>query len=94
MGPPPKKKRGPKPKPLSERKPLRNTPIVRKENTYSKRKREEVITWMLHHRVDRRGEMVPPSTLDAEAHFQIPRSTIAGWKKSMYVIFLVTLLIK
>lgn len=83
MGPPPKKKRGPKPKPLSERKVLRTTPIVRKEASYSKRKKEEVIMWMLHHRVDRRGEMVPPSTTDAENHFQIPRSTIAGWKKAM-----------
>ncbi|KAF5613550.1 WW domain protein [Fusarium subglutinans] len=83
MGPPPKKKRGPKPKPLSERKMLRTTPIVRKEASYSKRKKEEVIMWMLHTRVDRRGEMVPPSTTDAENHFQIPRSTIAGWKKAM-----------
>ncbi|KAF5646673.1 ubiquitin thiolesterase [Fusarium tjaetaba] len=83
MGPPPKKKRGPKPKPLSERKLLRTTPIVRKEASYSKRKKEEVIAWMLHTRVDRRGEMVPPSTTDAENHFQIPRSTIAGWKKML-----------
>jgi hypothetical protein len=83
MGPPPKKKRGPKPKPLSERKPLRNTPIVRRENSYSKRKREEVIAWMIHHPVDRRGEMVPPSTTDAENHFQIPRSTITAWKKGL-----------
>ncbi|CAG1975032.1 unnamed protein product [Fusarium graminearum] len=80
MGPPPKKKRGPKPKPLSERKPLRTTPIVRKENSYSKQKRKEVITWMVHHRVSRLGEMVPPSAQDAENHFKIPRSTIAGWK--------------
>ncbi|KAF5665346.1 hypothetical protein FHETE_6706 [Fusarium heterosporum] len=83
MAPPAKKRRGPKPKPLAERKLLRTTPILRKENTYSKRKREEVIMWMINTRVDRRGEMVPPSTTDAENHFQIPRSTIAGWKKSM-----------
>ncbi|KAG5799023.1 hypothetical protein H9Q69_001964 [Fusarium xylarioides] len=81
MGPPPKKKRGPKPKPLSERKMLRTTPIVRKEASYPKRKKEEVIRWMLRTRVKRRGEMVPPSTSDAEYHFQIPRSTIAVWKK-------------
>ncbi|CEI70228.1 unnamed protein product [Fusarium venenatum] len=80
MGPPPKKKRGPKPKPLSERKPLRTIPIVRKENSYSKQKRKEVIMWMVHHRVSRLGEMVPPSAQDAENHFKIPRSTIAGWK--------------
>ena len=78
-----REKRGPKPKPLSERKMLRTTPIVRKEASYSKRKKQEVIMWMLHTRVDRRGEMVPPSTTDAENHFQIPRSTIAGWKKAM-----------
>lgn len=86
MGPPPKKKRGPKPKPLSERKPLRTTPIVRKENSYSKQKRKEVITWMVHHRVSRLGEMVPPSAQDAENHFKIPRSTIAGWKTALYVL--------
>ncbi|KAG5751056.1 hypothetical protein H9Q72_008541 [Fusarium xylarioides] len=83
MGPPPKKKRGPKPKPLSERKMLRTTPIVRKEASYPKRKKEEVIKWMLLTRVKRRGEMVPPSTMDAANHFQIPRSTIAVWKKKM-----------
>ncbi|KAI6756227.1 hypothetical protein HG530_011963 [Fusarium avenaceum] len=87
MGPPSKRRRGPKPKPLSERKLLRTTPIVRKENTYSKKKKEEVIMWMVHNRVERLGEMVPPSTLDAEYHFKIPRSTIAGWKKAMLVIF-------
>ncbi|KAF5585535.1 hypothetical protein FPANT_7482 [Fusarium pseudoanthophilum] len=80
MGPRPKKKRGPKPKPLSERKMPRSTPIVRKEATYSTRKKEEVITWMLQTRVERRGQMVAPSTTDAENHFRIPRSTIAGWK--------------
>ncbi|VTT70136.1 unnamed protein product [Fusarium fujikuroi] len=47
MGPPPKKKRTPKPKPLSEREMLRATPIVlRKQASHSKRKKDEVVTWM------------------------------------------------
>ncbi|KAF5023400.1 hypothetical protein F66182_4557 [Fusarium sp. NRRL 66182] len=82
-GPPGKRRKGPKPKPLSERKMARKTAIIRRENTYSRRKKEEVVAWMVTHRVDRLGEMVPPSTTDAENHFQIPRSTISGWKRSM-----------
>jgi hypothetical protein len=68
---------------LPERKLLRRTPIGGKKNTYSKKKKEEVIMWMVHNRVERQGEMAPPSALDAAHHFQIPRSTIARWKNAM-----------
>ncbi|KAF5654144.1 hypothetical protein F25303_1691 [Fusarium sp. NRRL 25303] len=47
MGPPPKKKRGPKPKPFSERIMPLATPIVpRKLASYPKKKKDEVITWL------------------------------------------------
>ncbi|KAI1051993.1 hypothetical protein LB506_003655 [Fusarium annulatum] len=83
MGPPPKKKRGPKPKPLSEREMLRATPIVlRKQASHSKRKKDEVVTWMRNTLVKRRGKKVRPTAVDAEKKFQIPRRTISRWKKA------------
>ncbi|RSL77365.1 hypothetical protein CDV31_017330, partial [Fusarium ambrosium] len=77
----PKKKPGPRKKPYKDRKFTASTAIRRQERSYSDEKKEEVIMWLIHHRVQRLGEWKPPSLRDAEKHFKIPKSTIADWNE-------------
>lgn len=74
------KKRGPKPMLLKDRKARVTKPASRQQRSYTKKKKEEVVMWLIHHRVYHNGEFVPPSTREAEAYFLIPNRTIAGWK--------------
>lgn len=78
----PLKKRGPKPKPLKDRPYKPSKPIVRPQRSYSKKKKEEVIMWLIHHRVEVRGVLCKPSTREAAANFKIPQSTINNWMKT------------
>jgi hypothetical protein len=64
-----------------DRKFTASTAIRRQERSYSDEKKEEVIMWLIHHRVQRLGEWKPPSLRDAEKHFKIPKSTIADWNE-------------
>ncbi|KAH6962569.1 hypothetical protein BKA56DRAFT_698586 [Ilyonectria sp. MPI-CAGE-AT-0026] len=79
---PERKKRGSKPKPLKDRKARPSKSIVRPQRSYTKKKKDEVLMWLIHHRIKRRGETSPPSIRDAELHFKIPCSTIQGWKQA------------
>ncbi|KAM5380051.1 hypothetical protein ACJZ2D_003698 [Fusarium nematophilum] len=74
------KRRGPRPKPYSERQYTPRAPIQRVQRSYSRRKKEEVIIWLTHHRVEgQNGVFKPPSLRDAADHFKISHTTIAGW---------------
>ncbi|KPM45834.1 hypothetical protein AK830_g684 [Neonectria ditissima] len=86
-GPP--KKRGPKPKPLSERVYKAPKPIQRVERSYDPKKKEEVILYLMHHRVYDPNSNIkapdghrPPTFREAAAFFGIPSSTIGGWYKN------------
>ncbi|KAK5991915.1 hypothetical protein PT974_05305 [Cladobotryum mycophilum] len=81
---PPKKKRGPKPKPLSERGYKPKGPVKRIERSYRAGKKDEVIMYLLHHKVPSTvfmGHPRRPSLREAAHHFKIPKSTICGWLK-------------
>ncbi|KAH7014808.1 hypothetical protein EDB80DRAFT_706495 [Ilyonectria destructans] len=78
----PLKKPGPKPKPLKDRPYKPSKPIVRPERSYSKKKKEEVILWLIHHRVTVRGEYRRPNPREAGENFKIPSSTISKWMKT------------
>ncbi|KAH7176887.1 hypothetical protein EDB81DRAFT_50926 [Dactylonectria macrodidyma] len=84
---PPRKKPGPKPKPYSERQFIVKPPVQRIERSYSKEKEEEVIMYMIHHRVIHYCCLKRPNCVDAEKHFKIPRRTIANWWKKREVLF-------
>ncbi|KAH6897158.1 hypothetical protein B0T10DRAFT_556996 [Thelonectria olida] len=79
------KKRGPKPKPLSERKFKPSKPIVRVERSYSKRRKEEVIMWLLNHKVydpfspNSKGGIRKPTFREAGQFFNIPFTTLGSW---------------
>ena len=76
----PAKKKGPAPKPYSQRKYTPRQPIKRIERSYPKRKKEEVIIWMTHHRIELDdGTFKKPVLADASEFFKIPLTTIAGW---------------
>jgi hypothetical protein len=77
---PPKKRGGP-PTLLKNRRPKGTKPHIRKENSYSKGKIEEVMIWMIHHRVRYHEEIRPSNSAEAESYFQIPASTTRQWKK-------------
>ncbi|KAI8395679.1 hypothetical protein FOFC_06717 [Fusarium oxysporum] len=81
---PPRKRRGRPPKLLKDRRPRGSKPVTRKENSYTKWKIEEVMLWMIHHRVNHHGEIRPPTSIEAQDHFQIPASTIRQWKNKYY----------
>lgn len=77
--PRPRKKPGPRPKPLKDRKFKPSNPIQRPERTYSKEKKEEVLKRLIFGRITKKGREKLPSLRDAVQHFQIPLSTIQGW---------------
>ncbi|KAH7261547.1 hypothetical protein BKA59DRAFT_518505 [Fusarium tricinctum] len=79
-----RKRRGRPPKLLKDRRPRGLKPVTRKENSYIKWKIEEVMLWMIHHRVYHHGEIRPPTSIEAQDYFQIPASTIRQWKNKYY----------
>ncbi|KAH8670731.1 hypothetical protein BGZ61DRAFT_459806 [Ilyonectria robusta] len=79
-----RKKPGPKPKPLGLRPYKPTKPIVRRERSYSPKKKEEVIMWLIHHRVTVRGEYRRPNPREAGDHFKIPSTTINNWMKAYF----------
>nr|CEG03960.1 unnamed protein product [Fusarium acuminatum CS5907] len=78
---PPRKPRGRPPTLLKNRRPKGTKKVTRKENSYSKGKIEEVVLWMIHHRVHHHGEIRPPTSLEGQDYFLIPASTIRRWKQ-------------
>ncbi|KAH6896918.1 hypothetical protein B0T10DRAFT_556770 [Thelonectria olida] len=82
------KKRGPKPKSLSERACQVRKPVQRVERTYSVRRKQEVIMWMLHHKInDPTGYWAvngwrKPYLREAGEYFKIPINTIATWLRN------------
>jgi hypothetical protein len=82
------KKRGPKPKPISERAFQVRKPVQRVERTYSVRRKQEVIMWMLHHKInDPTGYWAvngwrKPYLREAGDYFKIPINTIATWLRN------------
>lgn len=83
-----RKKPGPKPKPLSERKFKERPPVQRIERSYSAEKRREVVMWLLHAKIpspagyrDTVDGFRKPSLRDASQHWNIPRNTIGAWFK-------------
>lgn len=76
----PPKRRGPKSKPYIDRQFTPRPPVQRIERSYTKGKKEEVIIWMTHHRVEgENGVLKPPTLRDAVAHWKIPFNTIGNW---------------
>ncbi|KND92393.1 hypothetical protein TOPH_03236, partial [Tolypocladium ophioglossoides CBS 100239] len=87
---PVKKKRGPKPKKFEDR-PFdmsRMKPVKRQERSYSARKRDEVLMFLIHTRIhdpnnpraDENGYR-RPTQRETAAHFRIPNSTVGAWYK-------------
>ncbi|KAI8721233.1 hypothetical protein NCS52_00570200 [Fusarium sp. LHS14.1] len=85
---PPRKKPGPKPKPLSERVYKPAKPIQRIENSYSQRRKEEVLLYLLNHTIYDPDSWKSvncyrkPFQRDAAKHFKIPEATIHTWWKN------------
>ena len=80
-----RRKRGPKPKLISERKLDKRSikPIVRVERTYSHRQKIGVLTYLEHHRIPLQNEekFHQPTQQEAADKFQLPRRTISNWVK-------------
>lgn len=85
---PPRKRPGPKPKPLSERVYKPAKPIQRIENSYSQRRKEEVLLYLLNHTIYDPDSWKSvncyrkPFQRDAAKHFKIPEATIHTWWKN------------
>ncbi|KAH7231480.1 hypothetical protein MRS44_016023 [Fusarium solani] len=79
VAPTPRKKPGPKPKPLEERKPRRILLIQRPERSYTPEQKAEVLVWLIHGHVIKKKRKKKPTLRDAVKHFRIPYSTIRGW---------------
>ncbi|KAM6540150.1 hypothetical protein FALCPG4_001888 [Fusarium falciforme] len=85
---PPRKKPGPKPKALSERVYKPAKPIQRIENSYSQRRKEEVLLYLLNHTIYDPDSWKSvncyrkPFQRDAAKHFKIPEATIHTWWKN------------
>ena len=85
---PPRKKPGPAPKPLSERVYKPAKPIQRIENSYSQRRKEEVLLYLLNHTIYDPDSWKSvncyrkPFQRDASKHFKIPEATIHTWWKN------------
>ncbi|KAF2839311.1 hypothetical protein M501DRAFT_1016390 [Patellaria atrata CBS 101060] len=83
------KRRGPKPKPLSERVYKAPKPRRQHRTTFSKKTKMEVLMWLTHHKVSAfkydgyaRPEIPiirPPTHQEAANHFKIDRSTVSRW---------------
>ncbi|KAG6053338.1 hypothetical protein E4U17_004805 [Claviceps sp. LM77 group G4] len=85
---PQRKRRGPKPKPLSERKPKRLTPVTHIQRTYNNRQRLQVLAYLQNHIVyaptmgpAQRGDWRPPTIGEAADFFKISANTIKTWRK-------------
>ncbi|KAG5948913.1 hypothetical protein E4U60_000391 [Claviceps pazoutovae] len=85
---PPRKRRGPKPKPLSERKPKRLKPVTQIQRTYNNRQRLQVLAYLQNHIVyaptmgpAQRGDWRPPTMGEAADFFKISVNTIKTWRK-------------
>ncbi|RTE78608.1 hypothetical protein BHE90_006936 [Fusarium euwallaceae] len=85
---PPRKKPGPKPKPISERVHKRAKPIQRIEKSYSQRTKEDVLLYLLNHTIYDPDSWKSvncyrkPFQRDAAKHFKIPEATIHTWWKN------------
>ena len=77
-------RRGPKPKPLAERRVAEAHQIQRPIRTYSRAKKLQVLKFLSDHRVPCAlpSESRSPSQDEAALHFQIPQTTISGWVRN------------
>jgi hypothetical protein len=86
------KRPGPTPKPLANRQVKTLRQISRVERSYSRSKKIEVLTFILHHRVfdltsfKSRDGYRPPSVHEASRFFKIPVQTIRNWIKAQDTI--------
>ncbi|KAG6050358.1 hypothetical protein E4U39_004329 [Claviceps sp. Clav50 group G5] len=85
---PQRKRRGPMPKPLSEREPKRLKPVTHIQRTYNNRQRIEVLAYLQNHIVyaptmgpAQRGDWRPPTMGEAADFFKISVNTIKNWRK-------------
>ncbi|KAG5969574.1 hypothetical protein E4U56_008245 [Claviceps arundinis] len=85
---PQRKRRGPMPKPLSEREPKRLKPVTQIQRTYNNRQRIEVLAYLQNHIVyaptmgpAQRGDWRPPTIGEAAEFFKISANTIKSWRK-------------
>lgn len=89
LQPPQRKRPGPKPLPLSERKPPKSKPGCRRRHSYTREKKLEVLQWV----VARRSEASTNQSVrwaadpqrarvlfDASEYFKIPLTTISHWE--------------
>ncbi|KAG5918934.1 hypothetical protein E4U61_001295 [Claviceps capensis] len=91
---PQRKRRGPMPKPLSEREPKRVKPVTQIQRTYNNRQRIEVLTYLQNHIVyaptmgpAQRGDWRPPTMGETADFFKISVNTIKSWRKQQNKIF-------
>ncbi|KAI8710466.1 hypothetical protein NCS52_01563600 [Fusarium sp. LHS14.1] len=86
------RKLGPKKKPLSHRKYTPPKPLQRRENTYSPRKKVEVLMFLEHHRIYDPDHYFSingyrhPLAREAAVQFLIPEFTIYRWKRDKEAI--------
>ncbi|KAG6300674.1 hypothetical protein E4U45_003777 [Claviceps purpurea] len=85
---PQRKRRGPMPKPLSEREPKRLKPVTKIQRTYNNRQRIEVLAYLQNHIVyaptmgpAQRGDWRSPTIGEAADFFKISANTIKSWRK-------------
>ncbi|KAG5959860.1 hypothetical protein E4U58_004827 [Claviceps cyperi] len=85
---PQRKRRGPMPKPLSEREPKRLKPVTQIQRTYNNRQRVDVLSYLQNHIVyaptmgpAQRGDWRPPTMGEAADFFKISVNTIKTWRK-------------
>jgi hypothetical protein len=75
-----KKRPGPKPKKIEERKPREVRVVKRNVKQHSRRKKIEVLVYMQHHRIPcDDGSSRSPTQKEAARIFKIPRQTISDW---------------
>jgi hypothetical protein len=90
----PRRKRGPKPKPISERKSRPFAPLQRKEETHSPAKQVRVLQFLINHRIydpkantrgSRRVQVIDgyrqPYISEAATWFKVKEKTVRGWWK-------------
>lgn len=82
------RKPGPKPKALEDRVYKPSKPIKRREASYSRQKKIEVLKFLTHHKVFLDGSIShrpdryrEPTIAEAARHFNIPRRSISNWVK-------------
>lgn len=83
-GPRAKTRRGPKPKPLEERRYHPRAPIKRIRHSRSKEEKMRVLMFLTHHRVpDNKfpNNFRRPTQREAAAYFKVPKSDVGDWWK-------------